>query len=376
MGGNNALSKTKTGLDDARAHSRGNKGHAKSGSHLRLRARGKLGVDLNEVHRAKHAGVGDRLGDVVGLAKVKTTTHEGAGGRSDLGIDSIDIVAQVKRAELTVGLAQRVDGHFHDVADAVAVDVVHREGSDVLLTDDLALLRVKVAETNEDDLLRAELGHVLEPLKAGEQSGVHESEQESERHAMHVTAGAGLRSVEVSVGVDPDDTGVGAGTKNGRHGACRDGVVTAEDECKLLLRGRLKDLVVDFLEALSYSVAVLGETLDLLGVDGRVVARGLVELEVSLVINAPLQTEKVVFEATGSQDLRSLISACAGLTPGHGGANDAGGLGHTEEGGNFNFVTKVVIASVNDSATKALLLSDEALASGLSGAPPPHGGLL
>lgn len=55
--------------------------------------------------------------------------------------------------------------HFHYLANAIFVNVVHRESFDVFLLDNLFFKVVDVAETNVDQSLSVEAG--LDPSKVG-----------------------------------------------------------------------------------------------------------------------------------------------------------------------------------------------------------------
>lgn len=227
------------------------------------------GVDLDQVDGDEVAGLVNGLADVVTLAQGQAATDGGAGGSSPGRVESVNVEGQVNGGVGTdVG-----KGHLDDAANTVAADnvlanvleasgkgknvpinVKHAEGLDAVLAQNLLLANVDVAQTNVDELLDVEHVLVLEPAKVLLLLFLGQTSQEGQGHAVDVARVGVLGSVDVSVGVDPDDGNLAAEALARSLGRARDGangnaVVTAEGEGKTalarLLVGLLGDGLVD-----------------------------------------------------------------------------------------------------------------------------------
>nr|POE93675.1 hypothetical protein CFP56_19687 [Quercus suber] len=226
------------------AHNRHASAHRVRGAAL-LQA----GVDLDEVEGDEAAGAVDALGDEVALAQGQAAADGGAGGGGPHGVEGVDVEGEVDGG---VG-ADPGEGHVHDAADAVAVDVVHAEGADAVLAQQPLLAAVDVAQADVHELGGGDVvqGRV-EPAE-GRIGGVgREAGEEGERHAVDVAAVARLRRVDVGVRVDPDDSELAAEALADRargagDGADRDRVVAAEREHAAAVLGVLVDLRAELL---------------------------------------------------------------------------------------------------------------------------------
>src|SRR5690606_35994111 len=106
-----------------------------------------------------------------------------------------------------------------------SVDVHHRVGGDVQLTYQLTFGLVERPQPYVDDIFRPDHGTATPYV---EQSRVTHAQQVRHRHSVHVEAGGCLRSVEVGMRVDPQDTRATTALCNPRDGAHRNGVVAAQ----------------------------------------------------------------------------------------------------------------------------------------------------
>jgi hypothetical protein len=104
------------------------------------------------------------------------------------------------------GRGHVVEGEVHDLADTVLVDVVHREDLDTVLLEDL----LRHCQCRADQCtpgLGLEDG--LEPLVERRNVGALQAEEERHGAAVQVARVGRERRVDVGVGVDPDERGVG-----------------------------------------------------------------------------------------------------------------------------------------------------------------------
>lgn len=97
-----------------------------------------------------------------------------------------------------------VQSHLDNFADTELVDLVHGEGLDTILSEDLLLARVDITETDVDKSVGGEV--TVDPLVF--RKGFIETQEEGDGHAVDVTTVGGLGGVDVSVGIDPDNTSV------------------------------------------------------------------------------------------------------------------------------------------------------------------------
>jgi hypothetical protein len=132
------------------------------------------------------------------------------------------------------------------------VDVVHREGLDVVLTENLLLAAVNVSQTNVDELLDADALVILDPTEAVLLVFLGQASQESHGHAVNVSTVRCLGSVDIGVCIDPDDSHLPASSFS--DGLCCAGnrsngnrVVTTEGQDKAALASVLVDLLAELL---------------------------------------------------------------------------------------------------------------------------------
>jgi len=93
------------------------------------------------------------------------------------------------------------------LSDTVLVDLVHGEGLDLILLQDLPLSRVDVSKTDVNDLGGSEAG--LDPFVERSDVGSLETHEERDGASVEVSRVGGERSVDVGVSIDPDEAGVG-----------------------------------------------------------------------------------------------------------------------------------------------------------------------
>lgn len=88
-----------------------------------------------------------------------------------------------------------LDGHLDNLGNAVLVDLVHREGLDAVLAQDLLLASIDIAETNVDEAVGGEAG--LDPGELLDLAS--NSKQERDGASMDVATLGGFGSVDVLV---------------------------------------------------------------------------------------------------------------------------------------------------------------------------------
>src|SRR6478672_1778738 len=93
-------------------------------------------------------------------------------------------------------------GFFHDGAHATLVDVAHGEDLDSGFADVFLLVRIDVADADQNAIFRVNLWREVEDVAEFIGPKTHDGGQ---GHAVHVAAGRGIGRVHVAVGVDPDE---------------------------------------------------------------------------------------------------------------------------------------------------------------------------
>lgn len=191
------------------------------------------------------------------------------------------------------------------------VDVVHGEGLDVVLTEDLLLAAVNVSQTNVDELLDADALVVLDPAEAVLLVLLGQAGQESNGHAVDVPTVRSLGSVDVGVCIDPDDSHLSASSFSDSlgctgNGANSDGVVTTKGQDEAALACVLVDLLAELTGdgtdgARVLHVAVVGI---FLGHDVGVL------MHLAVVVNVELELFSQLLDKTGlNQSHRCSIDA-------------------------------------------------------------------
>lgn len=117
--------------------------------------------------------------------------QELTGGGGDGGVKGIDVEAEVDGAGAAGG--DVLDGHLDDLGNTVLVNLVHGEGLDAVLTEDLLLTSVDVTETDVNETVGGEAR--LHPGKLLELTG--DSEQERDRAAVDVSTLGRLGGVDI-----------------------------------------------------------------------------------------------------------------------------------------------------------------------------------
>ena len=210
-------------------------------------------IDLDEIHRDQLPALVDALGDVVALAEGQAAADGRPRGGCPLGVEGVDVEGEVDRG---VG-ADVGEGELHDAPDAVAVDVVHAEGADPVGAQEVLFGPVHVPQADVDELAGGEWGRVGgEPGEGegrgrgwggavcgggcavgavgrggtvggggggGRVNGGGEAGQERNGHAVDVTAEGDLGSVDVRMGINPDDSDFSSETLADRLGGAGDG---------------------------------------------------------------------------------------------------------------------------------------------------------
>jgi len=93
------------------------------------------------------------------------------------------------------------EGIFHYGAEAALVDVAHGEGADACAFYGATFEPINVPNADKGYVLRIHFGGEAQQVY---QRGGTYSHTAGQGHAVDVTAGAGLRSVHVGMGVDPE----------------------------------------------------------------------------------------------------------------------------------------------------------------------------
>jgi hypothetical protein len=157
---------------------------------------------------ADHLGLGEHLGGGVQVGEGHAVGHEVVGG-DDAGIQHVAVDVDVdgpaghRDPELLGHRGSRLD-----------------QGDDAGV-EDLLLGRVDVPGADQDCAVR---GH------AGAEPGVPEPERGAVRQAAEVAGRGGVGSVEVGVGVEPDDDGVGPVRGDDRQGGQGDGAAAGRGD--------------------------------------------------------------------------------------------------------------------------------------------------
>lgn len=112
---------------------------------------------------------------------------------------------------------------------------MHTKRLDTMFSENLLLSAVDIAQTDINDLARANDMFILQPPKDILLLLAREPRQKRHGHTVNIPTGAHLRNVDVGVRIDPDDGDVTTQTLAGglgraRDGTNRDGVVTAQGE--------------------------------------------------------------------------------------------------------------------------------------------------
>jgi hypothetical protein len=196
------------------------------------------------------------------------------------------------------------------------VNVVHREGLDVVLTENLLFTAVNVSQTNVDELLDADTLVILDPTEAVLLVFLGQASQESHWHAVNVSTVRSLRSVDIGVCIDPNDGHLSASSFSdslccARDRSNGDGVVTAESQDKAALASVLVDLLAELLgngtdAARVLHAAVFGV---FLGDDVGVL------VDFTVVVHVELELFSQLFDETGlDQSHGSSINASLALS--------------------------------------------------------------
>lgn len=90
--------------------------HRLAGARVVLRGN-QARVDLDQVHGDQVARLVDALGDIVTLAQGQAATHGGAGTWGPLGVEGVDVEAEVDGGVV----ADVSKGHLHDATNAMSV---------------------------------------------------------------------------------------------------------------------------------------------------------------------------------------------------------------------------------------------------------------
>lgn len=190
------------------------------------------GIDLDQIHGDQLAGLMHTLCDIVPFSEGQTSAHGRARRWRPLRIQRVDVKGEMDRRirpDVT-------EGHFHDAADTVAIDVMHAEGSDSVFAEDLFLAAVDVAEADVDEFGEADELVGSQPAEDVALVRGGEAGQEGDGHAVDVAGVGRFRRVDVGVRVDPDDGDfspvepLADGFGGAGDGADCDAVIAAEGE--------------------------------------------------------------------------------------------------------------------------------------------------
>ena len=177
----------------------------------------------------------------------------------------------------------------------IPVDIVHTEGLDPMLSQDLLLATIHITQTNVYQLARADNVLILQPAKNVGTIFPGQTGQEGHGHAVNVAAGAHLGQVDIGMRIHPDDRHLTTQTLTDGLGGTgdrsdRDGVIASESQHKLAVLGVLVDLRAETLgdrtdgARLLHApvVGVLGRDVVFIVVDGVVVVDLVVEVVAQL----------------------------------------------------------------------------------------------
>lgn len=146
-----------------------------------------------------------------------------------------------------------VKSHVHDFADAVFVDVVHAKSTDAMISKYLLLRNIDVTKTDIHDLRRVNSVFIFNPTKDIRvfNGCLGNSSQEGNRHAMDIARARTLGSVDIRMGINPDEghlrvlvafTDCLCGPGNGTNS---NGVITTQGENEASLGSMFVNLIAD-----------------------------------------------------------------------------------------------------------------------------------
>ena len=172
------------------------------------------------------------------------------------------------------------------------VNIKHAERLDAVVTKNLLLAGINITKTNVHKLAEVKPVLLLDPAKVLRLIVLGQTSQESDRHAVDITRIARLGGVDVSMGIDPDNSNLT--TKALAGGLCRtgdcangNGVIAAQgkDEPALLAVG--VDLIGDSFCHAADGLGVLHIAV------GRVIFGDKVGVEMDLVVAVELVVELI-----------------------------------------------------------------------------------
>src|SRR5690348_15148559 len=165
----------------------------------------------------------------MGLAPGHTARDRCANARSILGIDSIEIEADMNARGARGCQGNRVAS---DAVHPVAIDISHGKDVRARPLEQLALAGVDLARADDDDAvwvdMRATTSHLDQ--RRITHRGVAIAAERAKNHAVDIARWAGLRRIEVGMGVEPDDAGRIDRVGDAAAGAERDAMVAAEND--------------------------------------------------------------------------------------------------------------------------------------------------
>jgi len=146
-----------------------------------------------------------------------------------------------------------VKSHVHNFANAVSIDVVHAKSTDAMISKYLLLRNIDVTKTDIHNLGRVDSVFIFNPTKDIRvfNGCLGNSSQEGNWHAMDVAGARRLRSVDICMGINPDEghlrvivafTDCLCGSGNGTNS---NGVVTTQGENKASLGSMFVNLTAD-----------------------------------------------------------------------------------------------------------------------------------
>lgn len=190
---------------------------------------GQLRVDFGQIEVALLVGGGlvgpaNNLNDV---SRVNAVLDGSAGGRAVLRVDRVDVQGDV---DVWLGAVGSLEARLYDfdyTLDIVLSDIISREAEHAFLFQGLQNLffgRVDRAEAHVDEVARVQFWRLSNGFVAGQAQDVVDG------HSVAVAGARSLGRVDVRVGVDPNQNGVGVHLERGTDRSVADGVIAADRE--------------------------------------------------------------------------------------------------------------------------------------------------
>ena len=177
------------------------------------------------------------------LAVGEPTAHRSPDARRDLGVEHVEVEADVDEA----GPRDPRQRLAHGALDADPVELTHREHGGAQLAQQVLLALVELPHADERDAGGIDR---RERPRVALEAGTGEAEHRGEHHPVHVPARRGVRAVEIAVRVDPEHAARAVEPREPPERAERHRVVAAEHERPVAVLERTDDELCDLLARL------------------------------------------------------------------------------------------------------------------------------